>query len=119
MGFAVQLGHHWNSPTGEYGASLDDPFEKNPTATQALAVKRLIPEIKVRTQHSPIAYYPFGAAMLTASLICQPGGHLPKGGVPVYRNLIEGPGFDIIDIANLGGTACGAKQSLRHRVLNG
>ena len=34
---------------GGFGASADDPFAKNFTAPQALAVKRLIAEIKGRT----------------------------------------------------------------------
>ena len=34
---------------GGYGASADDPFEKNFTSAQAAAVKRLIGEIKGRT----------------------------------------------------------------------
>ena len=34
---------------GGYGASADDPFERNFTAAQAVAAKRLIAEIKGRT----------------------------------------------------------------------
>jgi hypothetical protein len=34
---------------GGYGASADDPFEKNFTGAQALVVKRLIAEFKGRT----------------------------------------------------------------------